>query len=301
MIWQNCNVRVFMFGDYDFLCSVYGVTGAIGRHCCLFCDITKKDIQLAPLCREHVISQKSLNSLNSDFHRFQSNGGNLKNAKLFNNVINETLFNIPLDQNAVPALHISLGTYLKFFNMFEDECHLIDMLGCCTCFTYIFGYLFKVFQHVRRRMPFNRYDGELALKNNIIGKADFDKYVNMHVQSNLVKCVIEDCDNKIALLQDTISLKVICEPDKTEEIRNIYTPRIVYYDLIKNDTIKELSLLNEANVLDKTSGPCIQQLDEVLKANKVERQAYHGKCFVGNHVHMLKPQPLLVCAIPFQN
>ncbi|XP_065671101.1 uncharacterized protein LOC136089233 [Hydra vulgaris] len=225
MIWQNCNVRVFMFGDYGFLCSVYGVTGAIGRHCCLFCDITKKDIQLAPLCREHVISQRSLNSL-----------------------------------------HVSLGTYLKFFNMFKEECHLIDI----------------------------KLAGELALKNNIIGKADFGKYVNMHVQSNLVKCVIEDCDNKIALLQDTISLKVICEPDKTEEIRNMYTPRIVYYDLIKNDKIKELSSLNEANVLDKTSGPCIQQLDEVLKANKVERQAYHGKCFVGNHVHiMLKPQPLL--------
>ncbi|XP_065645981.1 uncharacterized protein LOC136076620 isoform X1 [Hydra vulgaris] len=144
--------------------------------------------------------------------------------------------------------------------MFEDECHLIDI----------------------------KLAGELALKNKIIGKADFDKYVNMHLQSNLVKSVIEDCDNKIALLQDTISLKVICEADKTVEIRNIYTPRIV------NDKIKELSSLNEANVLDKTSGPCIQQLNEVLKANKVERQAYHGKCFVGNHVHMmLKPQPLL--------
>ncbi|XP_065670961.1 uncharacterized protein LOC136089186 isoform X2 [Hydra vulgaris] len=89
-----------------------------------------------------------------------------------------------------------------------------------------------------------------------------------------------DCDNKTALLQDTTSLKVLCELGKTEEIRNTYTPRIVYYDLIKNDKIKELSSLNEANVLDKTSGPCIQQLDEVLKANKVERQTYHGKCFV---------------------
>ncbi|XP_065646002.1 uncharacterized protein LOC136076632 isoform X1 [Hydra vulgaris] len=229
----------------------------------------KKITQLAPICREHVVSEKSLNSLNNGFHRFQSNGGNLKYAKLFNNVINETLFNIPLDQVAVPALHISLGTYLKFFNMFEDECHLIDI----------------------------KLAGELALKNNIIGKADFDKYVNMHLQSNLVKSVIEDCDNKIALLQDTISLKVICEPDKTVEIRNIYTPRIV------NDKIKELSSLNEANVLDKTSGPCIQQLNEVLKANKVERQAYHRKCFVGNHVHiMLKPQPLLdLCnSIPSQ-
>ncbi|XP_065665062.1 uncharacterized protein LOC105850185 isoform X2 [Hydra vulgaris] len=266
MIWQNHNVRVFIFGDYDFLCSVYGITGASGRHCCLFCDITKESIQLAPISRENGVSQRSLKSLNIDFNRFQSSGGNLKKAKFFNNVINETLFHIPLDQVAVPALHISLGTYLKFFNMFEDECHLLDI----------------------------KLAGELALKNNTIGKDDFDKYINMHIQSNLIKSVIEDCDNKITLLQDTISLKVLCEPDRTEEIRKVYAPRILYYDLKKTDKMKELNSLNEANILDKISGPCIQQLDEILKANQVQRQAYHGKCFVGNHVHtMLKPQPLL--------
>ena len=48
--------------------------------------------------------------------------------------------------------------------MFEDECYLIDI----------------------------KLAGELTLKNNIIGKADFDKYVNMHIQTNLVKSVIED-------------------------------------------------------------------------------------------------------------
>nr|XP_047130375.1 uncharacterized protein LOC124810137 isoform X2 [Hydra vulgaris] len=171
-------------------------------------------------------------------------------------MINELLFNIPLDQIALPALHISLGTYLYFFNMFKDKCHLIDI----------------------------KLVGELAFKDNMIGKADFDKYVNMHIESNLVKSIIEDCDNKIALLQDTISVKVLCEPDKTGEIRNLYTPRIIYYDLIKNDKIiTELISLNEANVLDKTSDPCIQQLEKVLKTIKVERQAYHGKCFVGNH------------------
>ncbi|XP_065669741.1 uncharacterized protein LOC136088822 isoform X2 [Hydra vulgaris] len=264
MIWQNRNVRVFMFGDYDFLCSVYGITGAIGQHCCLFCDITKKNIQLAPINRKDSVSQRSLKSLNIDFHCFQSNGGNLKKAKFFNNVINETLFNIPLDQVAIPALHISLGTYLKFFN-FEDECHLIDI----------------------------KLAGELALQNNTIGRDDFDKYVNMHIQSNVIKSIIDDCDNKITLLQETILVKVLCEPDKTEEIKKVYVPRILHYDLKRSDKIKELNSLNEANILDKISGP-IQQLDEVLKANHVQRQAYHGKCFVGNHVHtMLKSQPLL--------
>ena len=40
---------------------------------------------------------------------------------------------------------------------------------------------------------------------------------------------------------------------------------------------------------NKVSDPCIQKLDRILIANKVERQSYHGKCFVGIHVHkMLK-------------
>ena len=41
--------------------------------------------------------------------------------------------------------------------------------------------------------------------------------------------------------------------------------------------------------LKKAFGPCVQRLDEELAKMKVERQAYHGKSFVGNHVNkMLK-------------
>ncbi|XP_065648523.1 uncharacterized protein LOC136077972 [Hydra vulgaris] len=190
----------------------------------------------------HVIKQKLDNSKTNAIE-FLSGGPRVRIIKLA----------------VVPAIHISLGTYLKFFNMFEDECHLIDI----------------------------KLAGELSLQSNTIGRDDFDKYVNMHIQSNLLKSIIDDCDNKITHLQETIS----CEPDKTEEIKKVYGPRILHYDLKRSDKIKELNSLNEANILDKISVPCIQQLDEVLKANHVQRQAYHGKCFVGNHVHtMLKNQ-----------
>ena len=33
------------------------------------------------------------------------------------------------------------------------------------------------------------------------------------------------------------------------------------------------------------SGPVVGCLDKTLKEHKVQRQAYHGKAFVGNHVH----------------
>jgi hypothetical protein len=41
--------------------------------------------------------------------------------------------------------------------------------------------------------------------------------------------------------------------------------------------------------LNKNDGPCVKKLDEVLNMLNVQRQAYHGRSFVGNHVHkMLK-------------
>ncbi|XP_065656336.1 uncharacterized protein LOC136081893 [Hydra vulgaris] len=266
MVWKNHHCRVFMFGDYDFLCSVYGITGASGRHCCLFCDITKEEIKITPENRKHNVSHRTLYSLTDNFESFQSFGGVLKNAKLFNNVIDQSLFNIPLDQVAVPALHISLGIFLKFFIMLEDECQLIDI----------------------------KLAGELALSSKTIDKAEFDKFISMHVQSSLLNSVITDCIEKIALLQDTVGIQVLRNPERAEDILKIYKPRILYYELRKNEKSIELQSLHECNKLDKVSGPCIQKLDEILKENKVERQAYHGKCFVGNHVHkMLKHQPLL--------
>ena len=36
---------------------------------------------------------------------------------------------------------------------------------------------------------------------------------------------------------------------------------------------------------EKSNGPLVKQLDTSLKEMNVERQAYHGKSFIGNHVH----------------
>ena len=50
-------------------------------------------------------------------------------------------------------------------------------------------------------------------------------------------------------------------------------------ELFKDNPFKEL----------KGGGPCVKGLDDVLKKCHVERKAYHGKSFVGNHVdRMLK-------------
>jgi len=30
--FSDRNIRVFVFGDYEFLCAIYGITGAIGNN-----------------------------------------------------------------------------------------------------------------------------------------------------------------------------------------------------------------------------------------------------------------------------
>ncbi|XP_057290870.1 uncharacterized protein LOC130613560 [Hydractinia symbiolongicarpus] len=37
--WNNLKIRLFMYGDYEYLCAMYGISGANGRHCCLWCSI----------------------------------------------------------------------------------------------------------------------------------------------------------------------------------------------------------------------------------------------------------------------
>ena len=45
----------------------------------------------------------------------------------------------------------------------------------------------------------------------------------------------------------------------------------------------------QQNKLSKTAGPCVTALNTSLKEMNVERQAYYGKTFIGNHVNkMLK-------------
>ena len=51
----------------------------------------------------------------------------------------------------------------------------------------------------------------------------------------------------------------------------------------------ELDALTAKCALEENSGPVASELDKILQECGVERQAYYGRTFVGNHCHkMLK-------------
>ena len=44
--WEGKTSRVFLFGDYDFLCAMYGLSGTSGRHPCLWCEISSDMLKI---------------------------------------------------------------------------------------------------------------------------------------------------------------------------------------------------------------------------------------------------------------
>ncbi|XP_065664903.1 uncharacterized protein LOC136086604 [Hydra vulgaris] len=51
-------------------------------------------------------------------------------------------------------------------------------------------------------------------------------------------------------------------------------------------TVRYKSLMHE-NSLKKGKGLCTKLIETFMQSLKVQRQAYHGKSFVGNHVHKM--------------
>ena len=120
--WSDRVFKVLLFGDYEFLCTMYGLSGASGKHPCLWCHITK-DYLCIPQCeRTGMFSSRTLDSLENDFDNFiHQYSSNLAKAKFVNNVISDIFFKIPLEYVCVPGLHITLGVYMKLLHVLRTR------------------------------------------------------------------------------------------------------------------------------------------------------------------------------------
>lgn len=125
--WRNHRYRIFMFGDYAFLCSMYGLSGARGTHFCLWCHITTTDMQM-PIHIRGFSDIRKLRTLRSDHKKFQVEGKGKKiHASLYNNSINEPLWDIKINHVCPPYLHILLGIVKKHHDLLEQECNQLDI------------------------------------------------------------------------------------------------------------------------------------------------------------------------------
>ena len=124
--WQGKQIRVFLFGDYDFLLKIYGLSGAQAVHPCLWCTASKQQTQRSAT-QQLDLPKRSLDSIRKDRQRFRLHGRNdIKKAKAYSNAIHDPLFDVPLTQVAPPYLHILLGISKRHHDILEKDCHALD-------------------------------------------------------------------------------------------------------------------------------------------------------------------------------
>ena len=127
MEWHGKKVETFVFGDYDFLCKMYRISGAAGVHPCIWCTVSKANMQKSP-DKQLQVARRTLKSLRKDHRQFLRHGkGKKGNAKKFNNVMTGAVWRISINHVCPPYLHILLGIVKRHHDMLEKECHSIDL------------------------------------------------------------------------------------------------------------------------------------------------------------------------------
>ncbi|GFN93402.1 amine oxidase [Plakobranchus ocellatus] len=121
-IWRGKNIKVFLNGDYHFLCKVYGLSGPQGTYPCLWCVVHRQAMSTP----SPETQQRTLDTLIADNDAYRRDNRDKKEAAKYNNCLHTPLLQIQLDKVVPPYLHILLGIVLKHHKHLEDAAHTID-------------------------------------------------------------------------------------------------------------------------------------------------------------------------------
>ena len=102
-------------------------------------------------------------------------------------------------QVALPALNISLGTFLKFFNILEAKCYQLDfqlaaLSGC----------------------------------GNGLSQEQVDSMIRAFEEIRQLQKEIQDVENTITLVYQAIAENISRNAENEEQIKATYEPRLVY-------------------------------------------------------------------------
>jgi predicted nucleic acid-binding Zn-ribbon protein len=152
-------------------------------------------------------------------------------------------------------LHISLGVYKKLYDLFERDCHEVDLE------------LFHLRVQAQDNFNLTNFDDQVRDEKERLGR----------IQEQLH-------EKRVALESAEEDLPLYVLQNEMEEIDDNFRDAATLAFKLRSD-IQALEKEAETSQLSYATGPVASSLDEVLHKFKVQRQAYHGKAFVGNHVH----------------
>ncbi|XP_071952536.1 uncharacterized protein [Antedon mediterranea] len=249
LYFSGKEIELFAFGDYEYECRVYGLSGASGRHFCLYCLSSKGKVDL---------TKRSLESMKKDLESFASNGSMLKNAKFHNNVISSPILDIDIDHVCPPGLHISLGLGLKHYQSLEDACHTLDKKMAQQAD--------GINASIARKEYIKLVEHNECLRYHLNEKENLEQEIGQ----------MTDYFNAFNLLghgNDDCAIELITQINQKREKLNAHNEHI-------EATPPSPTFL-------KRTGPICEELDKRLIKMGITRQAYWGQCFVGNHIHKL--------------
>ena len=127
LTWENKRIRLFFFGDYDFMLKTFGLSSAASKHPCLYCKATNTQFQTPQSKRPHS-EKRTYKNIEKDNRAYVKAGGQIKNAKAYNNAIHKPLLKIDQDfmQVTPPYLHLLLGIVKKHHTLLEQQCNDLD-------------------------------------------------------------------------------------------------------------------------------------------------------------------------------
>ncbi|XP_019627911.1 PREDICTED: uncharacterized protein LOC109472567 [Branchiostoma belcheri] len=277
---ETYQVKILMTGDYAYMSTIYGISGAAGTYPCLWCKITKAGID-DPDNRTLRTSSRDLDNMGRRFSRdfIQRGQGRLRRAQDFRNIIAAPLFDIPLEQAIVPGLHISLGIFLRLYQEFEAAVQDLDL---------------KVQAYLRMLVLSEPNNREEIMADQELGP--FQRYVDAIDGAQKYRLEADELDQTIEEQEDQLAFLAyqMQVDDEMAEVVFAEAASMVSDLVRKRDSLrkKEEEILSKASV-KPGKGPLASKLEPVMKTFKVRREMYHSRTFVGNHVNrMLHDKPI---------
>ena len=169
---------------------------------------------------------------------------------------------VPLPQVVIPVLHLDLGIFPWIFNAFESEVHRLDIRAAALT------------EHVTEDSP------------------SFQHLVSLHTQVAEAEQQASNCSAVIDTLQQQLQYLVLftqfdsAQANQYDAAIQTIQQQIQEHCHEKNGyEIQQQQLLTEIQKKSKAvDGPCKASIEPVLQGKNIQRQAYHGRAFVGNHV-----------------
>ena len=121
--WRDKTIKVFLNGDYEFMCKMYGLSDPQDTYLCLWSLMPRRDMH-QPSDQCQCRSMETLLADDSPFHRETSDK---REAAKFHNSLYAPLLELDLESADPPYLHILQGVVSKHHKLLEDSARRLDM------------------------------------------------------------------------------------------------------------------------------------------------------------------------------